>query len=39
LRFFAPKERHVAPIGVKFGVEEGTLLHAILHPIGATIRV
>ena len=21
--FFAPQERHIAPIGVKFGVEEG----------------
>jgi len=24
LRFFAPQGRHVAPIGVKFGTEEGT---------------
>jgi len=31
LRFFAPQGRHVAPMGVKFGTEEGTegpLLHA-----------
>ena len=41
LRFFAPQGRHVAPMGVKFGVEEGTfgpllhggpLLHAKFHP-------
>jgi len=25
LRFFAPQGRHVAPMGVKFGTEEGTL--------------
>jgi len=24
LRFFAPQGRNVAPMGVKFGVEEGT---------------
>ena len=24
LKFFAPQGRHVAPIGVKFGTEEGT---------------
>jgi len=24
LRFFAPQGRHVAPMGVKFGMEEGT---------------
>jgi len=24
LRFFAPHGRHVAPMGVKFGMEEGT---------------
>ena len=24
LRFFAPQGRHVAPMGVKFGTEEGT---------------
>jgi len=27
LRFFAPQGRHVAPIGVKFGTEEGTKFH------------
>ena len=35
LRFFAPQGRHVAPMGVQFGMEEGTegpLLHAIFHP-------
>jgi len=37
LRFFAPQGRHVAPLGVKFGMEEGTegfgpLLHAKFHP-------
>ena len=34
LRFFAPQRRHVAPMGVKFGMEEGTLslLHAKFHP-------
>ena len=26
MRFFAPQGRHVAPMGVKFGMEEGTLL-------------
>jgi len=34
-RFFAPQGRHVAPMGVKFGTEEGTegrLLHAKFHP-------
>ena len=25
MRFFAPQGRHVAPMGVKFGMEEGTL--------------
>jgi len=33
--FFALQGRHVAPMGVKFGMEEGTfgpLLHAKLHP-------
>jgi len=25
--------------GVKFGMEEGTVLHAKFHPIGATTRV
>ena len=42
LRIFAPQGRHVAPMGVKFGTEEGTegpLLRAKFHPIGATIRV
>jgi len=35
LRFFAPQGRHIAPMGVKFGMEEGTkdpLLRAKLHP-------
>ena len=35
LRFFAPQGRHVAPMGVKYGMEEGTegpLLHAKFHP-------
>ena len=35
MRFFAPQGRHVAPMGVKFGTEEGTkgpLLRAKLHP-------
>jgi len=35
LRFFAPQGRHVAPMGVKFGIEEGTegpLLHAKFYP-------
>ena len=35
LGFFAPQGRHVAPMGVKFGMEEGTegpLLHAEFHP-------
>jgi len=35
LRFFAPQGRHVAPVGVKFGTEEGNkgpLLHAKFHP-------
>ena len=35
MRFYAPQGRYVAPIGVKFGEEEGTkgpLLHAKFHP-------
>ena len=35
MRFFAPQGRHVAPMGVKFGMEEeteGPLLHAKFHP-------
>ena len=35
LRFFAPQGRHVAPMGVKFGMEDGSeghLLHATFHP-------
>ena len=35
LMFIAPQGRYVAPIGVKFGTEEGTqcpLLHAKFHP-------
>ena len=49
LRFFAPQGPHVAPMGVKFGVEEGTkgpLLHAKVPSstpnfthIGAMVRV
>ena len=31
LRFFAPQGRHVAPMGVKFGMEQ-PLLHAKFHP-------
>ena len=29
---FAPQGRHVAPIGVKFGAEDGPLLYAEFHP-------
>ena len=32
MRVFAPQGRHVAPVGVKFGVEEGTDRHAKFHP-------
>ena len=35
MRVFAPQGRHVAPMGVKFGMEEGTfgpILHAKFHP-------
>ena len=35
MRFLAPQGQHVAPMGVKFGMEEGTfgpLLHAKFHP-------
>ena len=35
MSFFAPQGRHVATMGVKFGMEEGTegpLLHAKFHP-------
>ena len=35
MRFFAPRGRHVAPMGVKFGMEEGTcgpLLRTKFHP-------
>jgi len=33
LRFFASQGRHVAPIGVKFGMEGiSPLLHAKFHP-------
>jgi len=32
LRFSAPQGRHVAPMGVKFGTEEGPLLRAKFHP-------
>jgi len=37
-KVFAPQGRHVAPMGVKFGVEEGTST-PIFTPIGATTRV
>jgi len=43
LRIFAHQGRHVAPIGVKVGLEEGDpkvpLLQAKFHSIGATVRV
>ena len=42
LEVFAPAGRHVAPMGVKYGMEEGNagpLLHAKFHPIGAMVRV
>jgi len=29
--FFAPQGRHVAPMGVKFGTDEGTALRAKFH--------
>ena len=32
MRFFAPQGQHVAPLGVKFGTEEGSLLRAKFHP-------
>ena len=32
MRIFAPQGRHVAPMGVKFGTEEGPLLRAKFHP-------
>ena len=32
MRFFAPQGRHVAPMGVKFGVEEGTEGRSKFHP-------
>jgi len=35
---FAPQGRHVAPMGVKFGTEEGTSVPNST-PIGATTRV
>jgi len=38
-RFFAPQGQHVAPMGVKFGVEEGTFATPNFTPIAATIRV
>ena len=40
--FFAPQGRHVAPIGGKFGTEEGTEGPSSVPnftPIGATVRV
>ena len=43
MRIFAHQGRHVAPIGVKVGLEEGDpkvpLLQAKFHSIGATVRV
>ena len=36
MKFFASQERHVAPMGVKFGMEEGSVPN--FTPIGATIR-
>jgi len=30
MRFFAPQGQHVAPMGVKFGMEEGTFGHRLL---------
>ena len=36
--FFVPQERHVAPMRVKFGVEEGTSTLNFT-PIGATVWV
>ena len=45
LRFFARQGRHVAPMGVKFGVEEGTFGLKVpsstpnFTPIGATTKV
>ena len=37
--FFAPQERHVAPMGMKFGTKEWSNLHAKFQPIDVTIRV
>jgi len=39
LRFFAPHGRHVVPMGVKFGTEEGTEAVPNFDPSGATTRV
>jgi len=38
---FAPQGRHDAPMGVKFGIEEGTVPSSIPNftPIGTTTRV
>jgi len=36
---FRPQGRHVAPMGVKFGTEEGTSSVPNFTPIGATTRV
>ena len=38
--FFAPQGRHDAPMGVKFGTEEGTVPSSMPNftPIGATIK-
>jgi len=39
LRFFAPQGRHVAPMGVKFGMEEVPSSMPNFTAIGATTRV
>ena len=36
--FFAPQGRHVAPIGVKFGMDEVPSSMPNFTPIGATCR-
>jgi len=36
---FRPQGRHVAPIAVKYGTEEGTSSMRNFTPIGATVRV
>ena len=37
MMLFSPQRRHDAPMGVKFGMEEGTKFHP--YPIGATVRL